>query len=296
MDGVDGGAAGPVVIAMVTHDSRPQLARLLDRQLAAAERLGTELIAADNDSRDGGLDLLRDAARRSSALRLVSLSHNRGYAAGVNAAFAAAPGRDVLLINPDVELAEPRVVERLAGLLEAFPRAAVVAPRLTADDGSTQPSARRFPTLGAMVATLPPLRELGPARRAYGRFVEPSQARRPVRVDWVIGAAMMIRRRAYEAVGGWDENFFLYMEDADFCRRCARAGWEVAYAPEVALRHGYARASSNGASLLRDRARRRHVASLARFFAREPRLVLGRGRCPGMPAVSARASAGGVDA
>lgn len=281
---------------MVTHDSRAHLARLLDGQLAAAERLGIELIVADNDSRDGGLDLLRDAARRSSALRLVSLPSNRGYAAGVNAAFAAVPGRDVLLINPDVELAEPRVVARLAALLEAFPRAAVVAPRLTGDDGSIQPSARRFPTVAAMVATLPRLRELGPARRAYGSFVEPSQARRSVRVDWVIGAAMMIRRHAYDAVGGWDERFFLYMEDADFCRRCARAGWEVAYAPELALRHGYARASSNGASLLRDPARRRHVVSLARFFAREPRLALGRGRCPGLPAASSRAPAGGLDA
>jgi N-acetylglucosaminyl-diphospho-decaprenol L-rhamnosyltransferase len=290
-----GEGAERVVIAMVTHDSRPQLARLLDRQLAVAERLGIELIAVDNASRDGGLDLLRDTARRSSALRLVSLPRNRGYAAGVNAAFAAAPGRDVLLINPDVELADPGVVERLARLLEAYPRAAVVAPRLTADDGSIQPSARRFPSLVALVATLPRLRGLGLARRAHGRFVEPSQASRTVSVDWVIGAAMMIRRRAYEAVGGWDESFFLYMEDADFCRRCARAGWEIAYAPELALCHGYARASSNGASLLRDRARRRHVASLVRFFAREPRMVLGGGRRPGLPAVSSRVPAGGVD-
>jgi N-acetylglucosaminyl-diphospho-decaprenol L-rhamnosyltransferase len=283
-------------IAMVTHDSLPHLARSLDRQLAVAEALGTELIAADNDSRDGTLDLLRDAARGSSSLRLVSLPRNRGYAAGVNAAVAAARARDVLLINPDVELAEPRVVTRLAGLLDAFPRAAVIAPRLTGEDGVTQPSARRFPSVAAMAGTMPRLRELGPARRAYGRFVEPSRATRPVRVDWVIGAAMMIRRSAYEAVGGWDESFFLYMEDADFCRRCARAGWEIVYAPGLVLRHRYARASSTGASLLRNRARRRHVASLARFFAREPRLALGRGRCPGLPAVSSRHPTGAAHA
>jgi N-acetylglucosaminyl-diphospho-decaprenol L-rhamnosyltransferase len=280
---------------MVTHDSLPHLGRLLDRQLAVAEALETQLIAVDNASRDGGLELLREMARCSSALRVLSLDRNRGYAAGVNAAFAAAGGRDLLLINPDVELDEPVIVERLAGLLEAFPRSAVVAPRLIGYDGATQPSARRFPSLAAMAATLPPLRELGPARRAYGRFVEPSHARHVVRVDWVIGAAMMIRREAYEAVGGWDERFFLYMEDADFCRRCARAGWEVAYAPELVLRHRYARASSDDASLLRNPARRRHVASLARFYAREPRLAIGRGGCRGLPAVSSAQSAGGAD-
>jgi GT2 family glycosyltransferase len=89
---------------------------------------------------------------------------------------------------------------------------------------------------------------------------------------------MLVRRRAFAEVGGFDEGFFLYMEDADFCRRLHRAGWEVEYLPGVSLRHGYARASSEaGASVLRSPARRRHMLSLARYWRKHLRALIGGG-------------------
>lgn len=261
----------------MTHDSLDQLTGNFADQAAVAERLDVPLVVVDNASGDGTLDFLRAWTDRSPRISLVALPRNLGYAAAVNRAFAAAGGRDVLLVNPDVELHDPTVVQALASFLEESPRVGVAGPRLLYPDGTPQPSARLFPSAMALLGSLRAARRLAPARRSYERYLEPSHGSEARAVDWVIGAAMLIRREAFDSVGGWDEGFFLYMEDADFCRRCTQAGWEVAYVPEAVLRHGYARASSaSEASMLASAARRRHVASLARFFARYPGLLFGR--------------------
>jgi N-acetylglucosaminyl-diphospho-decaprenol L-rhamnosyltransferase len=229
----------------------------------------------DNASRDGTVDFLR-SHRDADGCTLIEMDRNVGYAGGVNRAFAELPGRDVFLLNPDVRLSATDAALGLADFLARNPRVGVAAPRLLDDRGAVQPSARRFPSLLSMLGSLPSAGRVGPAGRSYERYVAPSRSSSPTEVDWVIGAAMLIRRAAYEATGGWDERFFLYMEDADFCRRCARAGWPIMYVPDVQLSHGYARASTRGGSVSTSAARRRHVASLARFFAHHPRFLLGR--------------------
>lgn len=208
------------------------------------------------------------------------MGRNAGYAAAVNAAFARAPGRDVMLLNPDVDVEGPEAILALAGMLEREPTVGVVAPRLVGDDGVAQPSARRFPSLASMAGSVAPARRVPFLRRSYDRYTRPSTASRPLTVDWVIGAAMLIRREAFERVGGWDERFFMYIEDADFCRRCARAGWDVAYMPSVVLRHRYPRASSGTGPAASPRARRNHVAGLAKLWVRDPRLLVGMGGVP----------------
>lgn len=236
-------------------------------------------MVVDNASSDGTPDLVASLAAARPALKLVEMGRNAGYAAGVNAGFAAAPGRDVLLVNPDVALPGPEPVGGLVALAEAHPRLAVVGPRLVSEDGSVQASARRYPSLAAVAATFPRIGGLGPLRRSRERYEDPSLSDAPAEVDWVIGAAMLIRRDAYELVGGWDESYFLYLEDTDFCRRCRRVGRGVAYLPSVRLVHRYPQSTSRpGASALRSEARRRHMAGFARFFARHPGLALGRGR------------------
>jgi GT2 family glycosyltransferase len=262
---------------MVTHNSLGDLQRHLRDHVEVAERLDVPLVVVDNASLDRTVDFLRGAAARSTAVALIALTRNLGYAAAVNHAFAHAGERDVLLLNPDVELRDTAPVQTLVDFLTDHPRVAAAAPRLLYPDGTPQPSVRRFPSLPALVGSLRAARRLGPARRSYESYLAPSTSSRACVVDWVLGAAMLIRRRAFDAVGGWDERFFLYMEDADFCRRCGKAGWKVAFVPEVNLRHEYARASTaDHASVLTSGARRRHIASLARFFWRHPELLVGR--------------------
>jgi GT2 family glycosyltransferase len=277
--------SGPA-IAIVTHDSLAHLQRFLDGQLATAERLETVLVVVDNDSRDGSLELLRERAASKPALVLVEMGRNAGYAAAVNAAVAAAPDADdlLLLVNPDVELPGPEPVRELVGFAEAHPRLAVIAPRLVSEDGAAQTSVRRYPTMLAAVASSRRIGKLRLAARSRRRYEEPSSAQVPIEVDWAIGAAMLIRRHAHAQVGGWDERYHLYLEDVDFCLRCRAAGWAVAYVPQVQLRHVYPRASSRpDASVRRNRLRRYHVASFVRFFSRHPLLALGFGRGPGRP-------------
>jgi GT2 family glycosyltransferase len=207
------------------------------------------------------------------------MGHNAGYAAAVNAGAARVPGRDLLLLNPDIELGDPGAVRVLIDVLAAHRKVGVAAPRLVGEDGRPQPTARRFPSATALLGTLPRLGALGPVRRGLERYHEPSAATRATVVDWVLGAAMLIRRSAFDQVAGWDERFFLYVEDVDFCRRLRRAGWEVAFVPEVEVTHVYGKATdARRVSMLSSSARRRHLAGHARLFLREPRLLLGRGR------------------
>lgn len=268
---------GELAIAIVTHDSVAVLERRIEGHIALAGALQAPLVFADNGSRDGTVVLLEAWREREPRLMIVRLDRNRGYAAGVNAAFAAVPGHDVLLINPDVGFEGPRAVEALAVELARRPRAAAAGPALYDPSGARQPSARRFPTGPAILASLPRAGAIPWLRARRAEYLAPSRANESTPVEWVTGAAMLIRREAYDELGGWDERYFLYLEDVDFCLRLRRAGWEVIYVPNASAVHDYARESLRpGASLARSRARRRHVRSFARFFAREAGLLIGR--------------------
>ena len=265
-------------VALVTHNSQHDLSRFLAGQLAATEELEAPLVVADNASTDGTLEILRSAACDHPGLIVHEMGRNAGYSAAVNAAFRHVPDRDVLLLNPDVELTSAEPIVALGRVLERVPTIAIVGPRLVGGDGEVQPTARLYPSLAAMIGSTGVGRTLSFLGRRYDRFVGPSQSDHPLTVDWVIGAAMMIRRQAFEQVGAWDEGFFLYIEDAEFCRACVRAGWDVVYVPQIRLRHTYPRASRTTGSFATSRARRNHVAGLARLWKKEPGLIFGRGR------------------
>lgn len=265
--------SGPPAVAVISHDSVEDLLRFLPGQIEVAGRASMPLVAVDNASRDGSAEYLRELLGDGAVL---VNTRNRGYAAAVNQAFAAVPERDVLVLNPDVELADAGSLARLVSALAEHPRAGAIGPRLLDQDGSTQSSARRFPSPLAMAGNSSAAHRLGVAQRAAERYLRPPPVDRATRVDWLLGAAMLIRREAYEEVGGWDERFFLYLEDTDFCRRLGQGGWECWYVPEAAMRHVHARASApaHGGALLSP-ARRAHIRSAIRFYARYPELIGG---------------------
>lgn len=269
------GTPGLPGIAVVSHDSAAELRRFLPGQTRVAEQLGVPIAVVDNASGDGSAQYLRELRESVPGVILSLQRRNLGYAGAVNTAFSLLGERDVLVLNPDVELRDEDQVRGLASHLNEHPSVGLCAPRLLSGDGSVQPSARRPASLAAMVGSMRVGAWIPPLRRSYERYL--SVALDGGEPDWVIGAAMLIRRRAFEQVGGMDPGFFLYMEDADFCRRCKRAGWEVAYLESVAMRHGYARVSSAaGASALSSPARRRHMASLARYWRKHPGALIGR--------------------
>jgi N-acetylglucosaminyl-diphospho-decaprenol L-rhamnosyltransferase len=259
---------------MVACNSLGPVRETLPGLLAVTSRLGARIALVDNASEDGTRQFLVAIGAEGKGLEIIANTRNRGYAAAANQAAAALGGCDLFLVNPDVKISSVRDVELLLEVRERLPRAGIVAPRLISADGRPQPSARRFPSILAMAGHASAAKRLAVARRAAERYLALPRGDDPQRVDWAIGGALLIRRRAWEAVGGFDERFFLYLEDVDFCLRCAEAGWETWYVPEVSIGHDYGRASAPERGwITSSAARRHHLASMVRFFAKHPRLA-----------------------
>ena len=188
-----------------------------------------------------------EARRVSSAFAWVHWIHvetNPGFAAGVNRAAAAARGRYFLLLNPDC-LVDADVARILSSWMDGHPTVGASGPLVRESDGSVQPSARQFPDVTTGFAGRTTwLSRLWPENRWTRRnLVTTAGDAGPIEVDWVTGACMMVRRDAFEAIGGMDEQFFLYWEDADLCFRLKQAGWLTVYNPAVAVTHLTGRSS-----------------------------------------------------
>ncbi len=174
----------------------------------------------------------------------VPRTSNAGFAAGVNtAARQMAPGSHILLLNPDCTLTAP-VTAGLLAVLDAHPDAGIVGGVLREPQGTLQRSARRFPDVTTIVAGRTSWLSRHLPGNPLSRRNLAGLPAAPTAVDWVTGAFALIRRETFDAVEGFDAGFFLYWEDADFCRRARDAGWSTLYAPTAAVVHATARCSS----------------------------------------------------
>ena len=188
-------------------------------------------------------------AREFPHVDLLRVPANEGFAAGVNRGARHRDTPFILLLNPDC-VADAAVCRALADWLTAHPRAGAAGPRILNADGSVQASARRFPGLTTGIAGRSSwLTRVLPRNPLSRHNLAPSldTSLEPRAVDWISGAAMMVRRDAFDAVGGMDEGFFLYWEDADFCRRLSQAGWQTMYLPMLSVRHVGGRSSRHAA-------------------------------------------------
>jgi N-acetylglucosaminyl-diphospho-decaprenol L-rhamnosyltransferase len=201
--------------------------------LADASAGVVDIVVVDNGSTDGSPDRLRAAL---PTIRVVAAPGNVGYARGANIGIAATEAPVVAVLNGDVELA-PGVAAAMIAALEADARVGAVGPRVLNVDGSVYPSARTNPGLlvAAAHGVLGLVWRTNPWTRRYRQLdVDPTRARD---VDTVSGAAVWLRREALDDVGGWDERYFMYMEDVDLCLRLRRAGWRVRYEPAGEIVH-----------------------------------------------------------
>jgi N-acetylglucosaminyl-diphospho-decaprenol L-rhamnosyltransferase len=231
---------------VVTYNSAHEIARLLsdERLFDAFDRV----IVVDNGSADATLDIAHDGGAI-----VLDRGVNGGFAVGVNVGARATHGDRFAVLNPDIGSLTPEVTRRLEAHLD-HPAVGVVAPALERPDGELQDSAREVPS------------PLDLARRRFWKQV-PDEVRsaRPVIVDWVVAACLAIRRDAFEAVGGFDERYFLYFEDVDFGVRMRRAGYGVVYDPTLRVRHEHAAESH---ASLASWATRQHLRSAYTFYSR----------------------------
>lgn len=218
-------------LGIVSWNTRDELRRAL----ASIRRHGggRGAVVVDHASSDGSADMVE---REFPEVRLIR-AENRGFAAGANRLLSATAPEDLLLLNADVELT-PGAVDRLERALADHPRTAAVGPRLVYEGGAPQHSAYRFPSLGLAAWVNSGLWRLRSPRWQAEQLLETSpQPARPGPVDWVIGAAVAVRRAAVEAVGGLEERYFMYAEDLEWCHRAARAGWDIRYEPAAVVVH-----------------------------------------------------------
>jgi N-acetylglucosaminyl-diphospho-decaprenol L-rhamnosyltransferase len=214
---------------------------VLARCLASLRRSGlTDVVVVDNGSTDGSIALAQTLEVQS---RLIRSPRNGGYGAGANIGAQSSQRELLFICNPDL-VTEPDAIERLTEALDARPDAAVAGPMLLEADGSVYSSGRAFPDLGDALGHgfVGLFWHDNPWTRRY-RLLGDDQ-HRARNADWVSGAGFLVRRQAFEAVGGFDEAYFMYVEDVDLCWRLHRAGWEVLYEPSARVVHEQGRSTS----------------------------------------------------
>jgi N-acetylglucosaminyl-diphospho-decaprenol L-rhamnosyltransferase len=218
---------------VVNYESGSQLTTCVRSLLADRSAGEPEIVVVDNGSRDGSVASLRSAC---PAVRVIGDHENLGYAKAANRGIAATTAPVVAVCNPDLEV-QPGTAGALLGRFDRERDLGAVGPVLVNPDGSQYPSARTEPNVldSAGHAILGRLRPRNRFTRRYRQLdVDPRVARD---VDWLSGALLFLRRSALASVGGWDERYFMYMEDVDLCWRLRRLGWRVAYEPGGAATH-----------------------------------------------------------
>ena len=192
-----------------------------------------ELVVVDNASSDGSITALAAAIPE---VRVVHSPGNVGYARAANLGAAATRAPIVAVCNADVTI-EPGTAAAMLARFEGDATVGACGPRIRNQDGTDYPSARQVPSLPVAIGH-GALGLWAPRNRFTVRYREldadPARARD---VDWLSGAAIFLRRDALDAVGGWDERYFMYMEDIDLGGRLKRSGWRVVYEPEGSVVH-----------------------------------------------------------
>lgn len=228
-------------IVILNYRSRGLLRQCLKGLAAARLAVLHEIIVVDNASGDGTLAMLREDF---PGVRTLASPVNGGFAMGNNLGLLAARGHYALILNPDLVVL-PGSIERLVAFLDDHPEAAVVAPQLLNPDGTVQASCYRFPDPWIPILRRTPLGRLRFAQRHLRHYLMTDWSHAETQtVDWALGGCLLIRFSAIERVGLFDERYFLYYEDVDWCRRFWEAGLAVYYLPSARLVHYHQRLSA----------------------------------------------------
>ena len=253
---------------VVSYNTRDDLLRCLEA-LGAQAGVPLETIVVDNASTDGTVDAVR---ARFPDVHLIANAANLGFSRANNLGLGRARGSFVLVLNSDCEV-RPGAVAALCAILEARPEVAIVGPRTVGTDGAPQVS---------FGPSLTPLAEWRQGRLVRGVKAGDADALRRARAladheqepDWVSASCFLARRAFLEAIGGFDESFFLYEEDVDLCVRVRAAGGRILYTPEAEVVHHLGRSMDRAPALARLEYHRSHLRFYAKHNSAAERIVL----------------------
>ena len=254
-----------ISIIIVNWNVKALLRQSLQSILSSQYEGEIEVIVVDSASADGSAAMVE---AEFPTVKLIASSENLGYAGGNNVGVAAAVGDYLFILNPDTTLFADTLTQLMA-YMQAHPTVGVVGPQLRWPDGTVQSSRRRFPTLGSLFWESTLLEQWLPQNRAAKRYKLADQpADQPQPVDWLVGAALFIRREAWRAAGPFDETFFMYFEETDWCHRCAQAGWAIHYLPQAAVMHYEGQSSRQVMAARTIRFQRSKIHYTAKWFGR----------------------------
>lgn len=210
--------------------------KTLQRHYLQKTKLSVEVLVVDNASTDNSVAVIQ---RHFPWVKLIQSPTNAGFAAGNNLALRQATGRYLMLLNSDLEFAADAELDQLVYYLEAHPEIGVITPKVKLADGRLDPASHRGePTVWASFTYFTGLAKRFPQSRLWAQYHQTYQSFDQIHfIDACSGAAMMVRRRAMEDVGLLDEQFFMYAEDLDWCKRFRTAGYQICYFPGVTVTH-----------------------------------------------------------
>lgn len=224
-----------------------------------------EIIVVDNGSGDGVGKMLQE---NFPEVKFIASSENVGFAAGNNIGIRAAIGRYILIMNPDIAVFSGSL-EALVRYMDENSRVGIAGPKLLNPDRSVQFSVYRFPKRVTPIYRRTPLGSTAGGQRELQRYLMKDWDHEEAReVDWLLGACLIVRREAMREVGLFDERYFLYFEDTDWCRRFWEVGWKVAYVPSSTMVHFHRRESAESplfASLFK-KTTQAHILSSIKYF------------------------------
>lgn len=241
----------------------PDEARLLGDSVPALQRQVDELVVVANGP--------GSAVELPPGVRVLQNERRRGFSANINAGVAATAGEYVIVSNPDAIAAQDAVAE-LVVFADAHPRCGVAGPKMVNPDGTLQASRRTFPTIAGTIVRRTPLRVLFPPLQWQRRhYLLDAPADRPLEVDTMLGAFLLMRRTMLDEIGGWDDGYQLYVEDIDLNYRAMKAGWERWWVPSAVVHHEYQAVIDKRFFTLRNWW---HMKAMARFLRKHPERLL----------------------
>ena len=222
-------------VVIPSYNTRDLMEQALRTVAEASGDIGVEVIVVDNNSQDGSADMV---AEKFPEVELIRTKRNLGFGGANNVAFGHVQGRYVLLLNSDT-IVRPDTLRTLVAFMDENPEAGAAGCRILDPDGTLQLDCRRsFPTPAAAFYKLTGLSRMFPDSRHFARYnltyLDPDEVNE---VDALSGSCMIVRRQVLEEVGGFDEAYFMYGEDLDWCFRMREAGWKIYYTPATEIIH-----------------------------------------------------------
>jgi GT2 family glycosyltransferase len=234
-------AAVDLSIIIVNWNTCQLLGQCLSSLSQSSDGMQLEVIVVDNNSKDGSVEYV---TQHFPEVQIIRNHRNRGFAAASNQGLAIAKARNILFLNSDT-IVHKGSLKAMVDLLDNTPEAGLCSCRLLNDDGSTQPNVYHFPSFRAMLQRYTALKYFGLFKSARDFYkMRDFSYNEIASVDFVMGAALMVKRKVLEHIGNIDEKLYFYFEDTDLCYRLKQAGFKIYFTPNGQITH-LGRASSS---------------------------------------------------